>query len=67
MAGKTKVKLSAKGSFLALPGAVSANYFQQAPNVVAQLVNSDGTCWTSSFAVEDTSRNDTTSFKAGTR
>ena len=49
---KTKVKLSAKGANLLLPVAATGSTFFNASNVVVQLVNSDGECWTSEFAPE---------------
>lgn len=62
--GKTKVKLSAGGDNLVLPGAVGDTYFEQDPNVLVQLVNDEGTCWTSQFSAGDTKKNLAESFKA---
>ncbi len=42
-------------------------FFTQDPSVVVQLVNSEGKCWTSEFAVGDTSRNDGGRFRAKAR
>lgn len=64
---KTKVKLKAKGANLVLPGPVGDTYFAQDPNVVAQLVNSEGQCWTTAFVIGDTAKNDTTQFKGQTK
>jgi hypothetical protein len=66
-AGRTSVKLYAKGSGLSLPVPVGETFFAQSPKVVAQLRNSDGECWTSEFAVDNTSRNDAAGFKAQTK
>ncbi len=62
--GKTKVKFQAGGASLVLPGPAGATYFNQAPAVVAQLVNDVGACWTTEFAPASTILNDTDAFKA---
>jgi hypothetical protein len=62
---KSKAQLSAKGASAPLPAPVGGgNYFEQDPRVTVQLVNSDGTCWTSEFGDSDTSKNDEAQFKA---
>jgi len=63
--GKSKVTLSARGEALVLPAAFSGTeFFDQDPNVVAQLVSSNGKCWTSEFAPLRTSLNTPGGFKA---
>lgn len=42
-------------------------FFNQTPSVTVQLVNSAGECWTSTFAVADTTKNEADSFKAQTK
>jgi hypothetical protein len=64
IAGKSRVKLKAGGAALPLPGPVGAEYFNQDPSVVVQLLASDGSCWTSEFPVGSTSRNSASSFNA---
>jgi cysteine-rich repeat protein len=66
-AAKTKVKLSAKGINLVLPAAASGSTFFDSSNVIAQLVSSDGECWTSEFTPADTKLNAVDSFKAQTK
>ena len=63
-AGRTRIKMSATGVNLVLPGAAGGTYFRQDQTVVAQLVHSLGMCWSSRFGVNDTGTNDPQSFKA---
>jgi cysteine-rich repeat protein len=50
VAGKSKVSVQAKGVNLDPPPAEGPSlYFQQNPNVIVQLLNSDGMCWSSEF------------------
>jgi len=64
-AGKTKALLKSGGVKLPIPlPATDSRYFNQAPSVIAQLVNSEGVCLTSKFTLVDTLRNDATQFKA---
>ena len=65
--GKTKLKLKAGGAGLLLPAAAGATFFDQSPDVVVQLVNSEGSCWTSAFDAADTTKNDAGGFKAKTK
>ncbi|MFN2376965.1 MAG: M12 family metallo-peptidase [Candidatus Binatia bacterium] len=65
LAGKTKVKVAAAGVGLPLPTPFSmAEYFDQDPSVVLQLLTEDDVCWTSSFSPGSTPANTPTSFKA---
>ncbi len=66
-AGKTKVKIGAGGMNLPLPAPAGATFFRQDPNVVVQLVNGAGKCWTSQFAPDQTKTNDVANFKAATK
>ena len=66
-ATKTKVEVSAQGTNLVLPVAATGSTFFNASNVVVQLVNSDGECWTSEFTPADTKKNELDSFKAQTK
>ncbi len=63
-AGKTKVKLVARGTALPLPAPVGSAFFQQDPLVAAQLVNDLGYCWTSEFPAASTLSNEAGRFKA---
>ncbi|HXC53508.1 MAG TPA: NF038122 family metalloprotease [Candidatus Limnocylindrales bacterium] len=65
--GKTKVKFSAAGVNLTLPGPVDPIYFNQNPSVVVQLHNSAGTCWSSEFVPGTETSNGLTSFKAAVK
>ncbi len=57
-AGKAQIKLKAVGAALSLPPAFNTGrYFDGDAAVVAQLVNADGECWTSSFTSADTKKN----------
>ncbi len=65
-AGRTKAQLQAKGSHLSMPVPFSGTqYFEQDPEVVAQLVGSNGLCLTSVFP--EATRNDGANFKAKTK
>lgn len=65
--GATTVKLLARGSNLVLPPAAGATYFEQDPSVVAQLVTSTGTCWTTEFDTTDNKKHDAARFLALTK
>jgi hypothetical protein len=65
--GKTKVGIGAGGPNLVLPAPAGASFFSQDVNVVVQLVNGAGACWTSRFTADDTRTNDAASFKAATK
>jgi hypothetical protein len=62
--GRTSVKLQAGTEVLQLPAPFGSEFFDQDGAVTVQLVSSEGTCWSSSYAPGDTSRNDAESFKA---
>jgi hypothetical protein len=67
-ADKTKIKVSAGTSNLALPAAFDAmSFFGQDTEVEVTLVNSAGKCWTSSFAAADTKFNTPEKFQAQTK
>ena len=66
-AGKTAVKVGAGGASLVLPAPAGASFFSQDPNVVVQLVNGTGKCWTSQFTRDETRTNDAGLFKAATK
>ncbi|MCC6766287.1 MAG: hypothetical protein IT293_16630 [Deltaproteobacteria bacterium] len=58
-----KVKLSAKGPSVPLPGpAAPDRYFVRDPHVIVQLRNSAGGCWT--LRLSDDQKNSATEFKA---
>jgi hypothetical protein len=62
-AGRSKVQWKASGTLLPMPAAVgTAEFFDQAPFVVVQLLNSEGMCWGSEFA--SYRKNTQTEFKA---
>jgi hypothetical protein len=64
-AGKTKVKLSAGGTFLPLPLPFSGSaFFAGQPSVVVQLIADEGNCWTSTFEEVGTTSNTSAGFKA---
>lgn len=67
LAGKTKLKLSAKRSGLSLPNPVGGTYLRQDPSVLVQSRSSTGMCWTSEFAVTDTNVNAPDKFNASTK
>ena len=49
-AGKNQAMLAAKGVNIPMPMPVGGGrYFEQAPNVIVQLINSKGVCWNSEF------------------
>jgi hypothetical protein len=62
--GRTSVKLQAGTEVLDLPAPFGSEFFDQDGDVTVQLVSSEGTCWSSSYAAGDTSRNDAGLFKA---
>lgn len=66
--GGSILKMIARGVDLPLPIPFSGSaYFDQDPAIVVQLVNGDGTCWSTDFSVFDTVRNTATEFKARTQ
>jgi hypothetical protein len=57
--GKAKVIVKAKGLNLPMPIAEGPSaFFQQNPNVIVQLINSNGMCWTTEFAPPASTNND---------
>jgi hypothetical protein len=49
--GKAKISFSASGMAIPMPTPFApGQYFEQDPNVVVQLINDLGFCWTSTFA-----------------
>lgn len=66
-AGSTRVRVGFGGANLVLPAPAGASFFSQDPNVVVQLVNGTGKCWTSQFSTGDTRNNDAALFKAATK
>jgi hypothetical protein len=63
--GKASVLLKAKGLDIPLPIPVSlTEFFDQDPRVIAQLVNSDGECWTVEVTAAQADANEPESFKA---
>jgi cysteine-rich repeat protein len=61
--GRASAKLSAKGANLPLSSPISGvEYFDQDPNVIVQLLSSEGLCWTAEFATSI--KNDGAQFKA---
>ena len=72
--GRSQVKLSARGAALQPPGpplAFPLQYFEQDPSVIINLVNTEGTCWTSEYlpasAGGDVRKNVARDFRAQTR
>jgi len=64
-ATKAKVQLKAKGGNVPAPAPFSpTELFDEDPSVTVQLVNSDGTCWTTEFDAADTKKNTNEQFKA---
>ena len=63
--GKAKMQWKAAGSWLELPPAEGATFFDAAATVIVQARTSDGTCWTSAFAAEHRKTNTAQRFKAG--
>lgn len=63
-AGKTKVKLSAGGTSLALPGPFSVSEFFDLDTTVTVQLFADSSCWSTSFVAGGTSLNTPASFKA---
>lgn len=63
--GKTKVKLSAGGASLALPGPFSGSeFFDLDTTVTVQLHAGASTCWSTEFVAAGTSTNTSAGFKA---
>ena len=66
--GKSKVQVQGRGATLPVPTPDDASeLFDQDPSVLVQLVNDDGTCWTSEFAPEGTKKNEPDEFRATAR
>jgi len=65
--GNTRVKIGAGGANLALPAPAGASFFSEDPNVIVQLINGDGMCWTSQFSLGDTKTNTDKLFNAATK
>ncbi len=65
-AGKPKLQLMGRGDDLSVPPPFSpTELFEQDTAVVVQLHRADeGSCWSSTFDVSSTRRNDTQQFKA---
>jgi hypothetical protein len=66
IAGTPLIKMTGAGASLLQPSAFSGSMlFDQDTAVVVQLLRSDdGTCWSSTFNVSETKRNDAAEFKA---
>ena len=62
--GRTKAQVKARGVNLPMPAPFGAEYFDQDPNVIVQLVSSEGLCLTSSFDASGTTKNEPAQFKA---
>ena len=58
-AGKAKVNVKAKGNAIPMPTPVApGQYFEQDTTVTVQLVNREGTCWTSAFTTNKKNSSD---------
>jgi len=67
-ANRSKVMIKAKGANIPMPIPTSdTRYFNQNSEVVVQLVNTSGVCWTSSFTAASTKKNTSTLFSATVR
>ncbi len=65
--GGTTLALRARGEALPLPEPASVDrYVEQDPALTVQLVNSNGTCWSSTLTPAGTKVNTSTHFAAGT-
>jgi hypothetical protein len=66
IAGKPLIKITGAGANLLQPSAFSGSeFFDEDPAVIVQLLRSDEeTCWSSTFNVSGTKRNDAAEFKA---
>ncbi|TFH23260.1 MAG: hypothetical protein E4H03_06600, partial [Myxococcales bacterium] len=65
VAGKSKAQIKAAGVRLPMPVPFSASsYFEQDPEVIVELRNSDGACWTTTFSPAQTKKNDADQFNA---
>ena len=63
--GKSKVQFGAKGANIPMPTPVGGGkFFDKEPNVIVQLHNSEGVCWSSEFKTATT--NDAAKFQAKT-
>ena len=66
--GRARVTLLARGVNVPMPGPVSPfQYFEFDPALIAQLVNSEGSCWSTTYSVDDVDVNGAERFKAGFR
>jgi len=66
--GKAKARVKAVGTNLPLPGPIGSDaYFEQDPTVIAELINSDGDCWSAEFDRSDTAANKGARFRANAR
>jgi hypothetical protein len=65
-AGTPRIKMTGAGANLLQPSAFSGSmFFDEDTAVIVQLLRSDaGTCWSSTFSVSGTKRNDPAEFKA---
>jgi len=64
----SKIALKAGGANLPTPPAVDeSRLFAQDPEVVVQLGNTEGMCWSARFVAGRTSHNSPLRFKAGAR
>ncbi len=62
-AGKASIKIGGKGTNLPMPTQVGGGkFFDSAPNVIVQLVNTEGRCWSSEFTTP--TKNETDKFQA---
>ena len=66
-AGETDMRVGAGGANLILPSPAGTTFFNQNPNLVVQLVNDAGMCWTSQFVPIDDKGNRPSLFKAETK
>ncbi|MFQ5479374.1 MAG: hypothetical protein ACE5E4_12240, partial [Candidatus Binatia bacterium] len=63
--GWSKAQIRATGGQLPMPSPVSAStFFFQDTEVVVQMFNGEGVCWTSTFTTADTKKNTKKKFKA---
>jgi hypothetical protein len=61
--GKSSVMVKAKGSSLELPGPAGAQFFDASGDIVVQLANSAGACWSGAFRGADVLPNEATKAK----
>jgi hypothetical protein len=66
--GSSSISLKASGSSLVLPAPIDTGdpgqYFKQNPAMIAQMLNSAGTCWSTTFNPDITKKNTATEYKA---